>query len=275
MSADGACWAVGVTTVPQRRAALLPATLASLRAAGWGEGEARLFVDGDPDGASWEREFGLPVTCRTPALGVSGNWFVSLWELYWRHPHAQRYMLVQDDVAFLRNVRQYLDATPYPEGSYLNLYADRVSEEVIHGKRAGTWHEGAAVDPERCPHAFRDGEGRLQQRGRGALALAFDQAAVQALLSHPHMLRKPKDPANGSRLIDGAVVESMNRAGLREVVHCPSLCQHRGDESTIRVACRDVATGEVSVRPKPRAPRALSFMGEDFDAMRFIQLRER
>lgn len=259
-------WAVGVTTVPARRRTLLPATLASLAGAGWG-GMARLFVDGCADGTSWEAEFSLPVTCRGRAVGVSGNWFLSFWELYWRCPLADRFLVVQDDVSFYQNLRQYLERTVYPAGCYQNLYTDHHNTAAIDGRRVGTWHEGVCVGDSR---AWRDPQGRQQQKGRGALALCFDQAAALALLSHPHMAKKPRDPANGSRLIDGAIVESLNRAGFREVVHCPSLCQHRGHESTITVACRESPEGPVVMRQKPRVPSAATYVGDHFDALRLL-----
>lgn len=254
-------WAVGVTTVPARRNDLLPQTLASLRAGGWER--PRLFVDGGGDGASWSAEFLLDVTarCGEPAR-VAANWLLALAELYWRRPWADRYLVVQDDVVCCRHLREYLEAAPFPELGYQNLYTSLENEAVVHGKKKGTWHEGARIPGGREYH------GKPQQRGRGALALCFDGEGVRALLSSPHMAKKPTDRLRGWRGIDGAVVEAMNMAGFTEWVHCPTLVQHRGDVSTIMVPTGP--GGEL--QPRHRIKRALTFMGEDFDARKFLEV---
>jgi hypothetical protein len=257
-------WAVGVTTVPSRASSALPATLECMHRAGWPS--PRLFVDGD-DGAVWyEKRFGLEATRRSgkPA-NVAANWFLSLCELYWRQPHADRYLLVQDDVGMYKNLRQYLEISPYPHGSYLNLYTQRFNDKVVWGVRAGTWVEAQSLPP--SPKIHRDTQGRWQQGGKGALALCFDMAAIQALLSSPHMVSKPADKVNGWRSIDGAVVEAMNRAGFREFVHSPSLVQHRGKLSTILLPSHEDGT----LAPKQRSPSSLTYMGDSFDALTLLQ----
>jgi hypothetical protein len=131
-------WSCGVTTIPAGRPNLLPRTLASLRAAGFGP--FRLFVDGDRDAASWEREFGYDVTVRYPALRTFGNWILALAELLIRNPGADRYLVAQDDFVTCRNVRSYLERCPYPDRGYLNLLTFLDNEQVVRGQAVG-WYE--------------------------------------------------------------------------------------------------------------------------------------
>jgi hypothetical protein len=61
------------------------------------------------------------------------------------------------------------------------------------------------------------------------------------------------------RKVDGGVVETMNQQGFREVVHNPSLVQHTGLDSTIKLGHRG------------RPPRtALTYPGDGFDALTLL-----
>jgi hypothetical protein len=231
-------WAYAVTTCVQRRKDLLPRTLASLRAAGFDK--PRLFVDGDKDALSWEREFGLEVTARYPTIRTYGNWVLALAELYIRNPSADRYFVAQDDFTCYRNLRQYLERCKYPEKGYLNCYTFP-SNQII------------------CP---KDAQGRplvgwypSNQLGRGAVALVFDRLAVQTLLRHQHMVERPTDAHRGHRAIDGGIVTAFAKAGWKEYCHNPSLTQHIGDVS--------------SMGNKPHK-KAISFRGESFDALELL-----
>lgn len=88
------------------------------------------------------------------------------------------------------------------------------------------------------------------------MGLAFDRTTVQTLLAHRNLPDRPTSVAEGHRRIDGAVVQALNQCGWREYIHNPSLVQH---------------TGEItSIRGNRRHPRALSFRGEDFDALSLL-----
>jgi hypothetical protein len=259
-----ASWAVGVTTVAERRKTLLPQTLASLRAAGWTDG-LRLFVDGDDDGKSWREEFGLDVTCRGGApVRVAANWLASAVELWYRDPHASHFLLVQDDVLLMRDLRSYLESCSLPEMAYFNLFTYRENEHVIHGKKIG-WYESAELQDGAIYH------GRMQQSGKGALALVFPHAAFRALLGCSHMTQRAQG-ANGWRSIDGGIVESMNQLGFREFVHAPTLSKHIGIESTIILPKKD-ADGVEFFERKPRCQNCLTWMGSNFSAMQFLEAR--
>lgn len=236
-------WAYGVTTCPARRHDLLPQTLASLAAGGFGK--PRLFVDGVGSlvAAEYERDFGLEVTARFPSIRTFGNWGLALAELYIRNPAAERYALFQDDLICVRNLRQYLEARPVPSPGYGNLFAFRDNEAVIRGQPVG-WHEASYLHRKRG-----------LQTGRGAVALVFDREAVLALLTSRHMVERPMDAHRGWRAIDGGIVSGMNKAGYKEYVHQPSLVQHTGIHS--------------SMGNKPHA-QAKTFPGASHDALSFL-----
>lgn len=228
-------WSYGVTTVPQRAGDLLPRTLASLAAAGFGE--PHLFVDG-ATGIE-----GYPAaTVRWPPVLTAGNWTLALWELYIRESAADRYAVFQDDFVTYRNLRAYLEWCRYPEKGYWNLYTFSVNERIVIGRPVG-WHVAGASD---------DG----WQYGRGAVALVFNRDAVVALLKSEHLANRFQDLARGWRNIDGGIVTAMNKADYQEYVHNPSLVQHLGTES---------AMGNY------RQLQAASFRGEDFDAMDLLK----
>ncbi len=230
-------WAYGVTTIPQRRGTLLPRTLESLKGAGFPS--PRLFVDGIryDEVSSWEREFGLEVVPRWPLIRTFGSWLMGLWDVYLRKATVPFYAMFQDDFVCVRNLKSYLDNAPLPERGYLNLY---------------TFPKNQALSPE---------EGRVRgfyrsnQKGLGAVALAFSNEAVRTLLSSRHMIDRPMDANRGWKAIDGGIVTGFAKAGWHEYVHNPSLVQH---------------TGEVSSMRNRKHPLAPSFPGEHFDALSLL-----
>lgn len=225
-------WAYGVTTVESRRGDLLPRTLASLAAAGFDK--PHLFVDGGLDSASWQAEFKLDVTCRYPNVRTAGHWHLSAMELYLRNPNADRYALFQDDMVTYRNLRQYLEASSYPERGYCNLYTFPSNQKLANGRQG--WYKS-------------------NQFGRGAVALVFDNTAVQTLLVHNHMVKRAKDANRGYKAIDGGIVTALAHAGYSEYVHNPSLVQHTGEKSSMGNLPHQLAE---------------SFRGETFDAMELL-----
>lgn len=204
-------WTYGITTVPFRREDTLPRTIKSFKAAGFDK--PRLFVDGAKDVESWEDEFNLDVSCRYPALKTAGNWVLSLHELYLRSPNADRFMIIQDDVICIPNLKQYLEKLHYPAQGYCNLYTYDSNLPFV-GNNDGGW-----IKPLR--------------QGKGALCLLFSQEAVRALLGSQHLIERIKPTG-----IDGGIVTAMDKAGFAEYVHNPSLVQHIGIISSIGHASR-------------------------------------
>lgn len=247
-------WAYGVMTCSSRRDNLLQQTLQSLFSAGFNS--PRLFVDGarNDEAAWWEQKFNLPTTVRYPAIKTAGNWVLSIYELYIRHPDAERYALFQDDLIAVNNLRRFLERSPYPDHGYWNLYTFPQNQVLAPGPG---WFEGKEV----AGHIYH---GKQQQAGLGAVALVFSREALIVLLTAQHLSERPSDvsPAfrrpgylAGQVKIDGGIVESMNKAGWREWVHNPSLVQHTGYPSSINSG---------------NHPQAESFPGENFDALTLL-----
>lgn len=221
-------WAAGVTTVPSRRCDQLPQTLESLRRGGF-QG-LRLFVDGCNDIREYEH-FGMPVTLRDPSIGAWANWWLSMWELYFRSPTADRYAIFQDDIRCVRHLRQYLETTEYPERGYQNLILYPANH--VWCTEAGKWYRTKGW------------------KGRGGQGLVFSRDAVLDLLGklNSDQLHKPTSHFPRSNL-DGAVAATMRSCGWYETVHFPSLVMHTGYDSAIG---------------NKRQPQAWGFPGEDFD----------
>jgi hypothetical protein len=220
--------------------------LQSLKAAGWSD--ARLFVDGctNTDAASYEREFGLEVTARHPLIRTFGNWTLALGEIFLRNPKADRFLVVQDDAIFVKNLRRYLECCHYPSKSFLNCYLFPENQRLA--PRIGQTAR------------FYEGWYKSNQKGRGAVALVFSNEAVRALFSNSHMADRPLDDRRGHRNVDGGIVTGLKKAGYSEYVHSPALCQHIGQVSSM------------GSRPHPTAE---NFPGADYDAMDLLRNPDR
>jgi hypothetical protein len=226
-------WSYGVTTVPSRLETTLPQTLDSLKLAGFSE--PRLFVDAsETQHEASYRVLGHPVTFRDH-IRTAGHWILTLYELYIRKPHADRYAIFQDDFVTVRNLKAYLDNVSFPDKGYLNLYTFPSNQSI-------------------CPTGYT-GLYMSNQNGRGAVALVFTAEGVKTLLAHRFLLDKMQDPERGHRSIDGGISDTMKLSGWFEYVHNPSLVQH---------------TGIVSSMGNNRHPLAESFPGESFDALSLL-----
>lgn len=229
-----ATWSYGITTILDRMDTTLPKTIASLKAAGFDN--PHLFVDGSLSQLEYHNAFGLDVTCRYPALRVTGNWICALWELYVKNSHADFFAIFQDDLIISRGAREYIERTAPKGRYYFNLYNVPQNEQLK-------------------PAALRHGWYPSNQCGRGALGLVFQVEAVQTLLGARHLIHKPRDLERGWRTIDGAVVDSMKQCAFKEMVPFPSIVQHTGEMSTIGTPDRAV--------PK-------SFRGEHFNLVSLL-----
>lgn len=223
-------WAYGITTVPSRCGELFPRTLASLVKAGFDK--PRLFIDGAIDGRDYEK-YGLETTTHYPNLRTAGNWILSLHELYLREPRAERYAIFQDDFVTCLNLRAYLDRCDYPAKGYWNLYTFPVNQALAP---EGKTYKGFYPS---------------NQRGKGAVALVFNQEAVCTLLSQKRFVDRFQDEKRGHQAVDGGIIDSFNKVGWREYVHNPSLVQHTGLVSSMG----------------HNNPLAESFPGEEFDLL--------
>lgn len=249
-------WVYGITTVPSRQKTYLKDTLQSLVHAGFHH--PVLFVDGCEDRfqfasylASCSPLFvGLEIVPRLPAIGVFGNWALGLMELYIRNPRAERYAMFQDDVLLVKNLREYLEKLPLPDLHYWNLYTGCTNEYLIKDAAIGFREAGLVSGGHMNP--------KREQTGRGALALVFNRDTMVRLLSSPIFVMKPQNPVNQTACLDGTIVASLNPLKVREQIHNPSLAQHIGIKSSIG---------------KEPDRRALSFPGENFDALELLKCK--
>jgi hypothetical protein len=155
-------------------------------------------------------------------------------ELWHRGNRANYFAIFQDDVVLCKDTKAYIEATPFPNKVYLNLYCVPVNEEL---KPEG--HEGWYPS---------------NQAGQGALALVFNREGVSTLLSSHYFMKRTRGQAGGKG-IDGIIIDTMKKAGWTEYVHKPSLCMHTGSASTLGNRWR-------------KTPE--TFRGEDFSPMQII-----
>lgn len=252
-------WMVGVTTVPSRRDTLLVQTIESLRAGGFPE--PRLFVDSWDNVNSYYPLQVAGVTMRGDNIRCYGNWLLGILELWIRNPHADRYAMFQDDVICYKNLRYFLEQSPYPANGYLNLYTytdneyhrtfslGEYGDEIPHcTKRPQGWSESGWVNS------------KGDQSGRGALGLVFSKEALLALLTGAHAFERVQSETRGWKYIDGGVCQAMNKVGWREYVHLPSLVEHTGWQKGASTIGND------------RYVQAQTWLGEDFDALQLLSI---
>jgi hypothetical protein len=231
-------WAVGITTAP-RLQPTLTRMLNSLREAGWEEG--RIFAE---PGCEPVTGFGgFTWTRRDDTLGGWPNWYLALAELVQRQPHADTYLMLQDDVVFARNLRGYLESTLWPS-ERVGLASAYCPAAYV--RRTNGWH---AV------------ENRLDLYG--AVTLALPNAAARLLLGHARAINHRRRGAHeGLKHIDTMVGQWAAESHLDVFYHTPSLAQHIGD---ISVIWPDAANDGNR--------RAADFVGEELDATELLFTR--
>ena len=203
-------WSVGVTTSPRRLPTLEPCLL-SVMQAGWTE--PVLFLDGDVE---VPKTFaGLNSCQRKPAVGAFPNYVLSLSELYMRDPHADAYLIIQDDAVFVPSdaTKAYLERVLWPSDGpcIASLYCSKKYNQATAG-----WH----LFPESWVW--------------GAVAFAFSNAAVKQILTAPTLLaHRAQNGRDGLSKIDVALGQIATEQDIPLIFPSPSLVQHIGTTSTI------------------------------------------
>ena len=239
-------WAVGITTAP-RTENNLRRTLESLSKAGWSD--VRIFADapnpeiqnhkGKP--AVHDIPEGYAVSHRADWCGAWPNFLMGLHELYQRNPDADVFYVVQDDMVFSRNAREYIETIGIPQNGISSIYAPKGAERP--GKTG--FHKTSK-----------------DRRGIGACTYLIPNRIAQMLLSDRGILRQVATSSRPSKQIDTKVGQWLIRGKLGEFVHTPALAQHIGDTSALRNGSN---TGK---------RRSVSFAGEDFDSLSLLASRE-
>lgn len=212
-----ATWAVGVTTAP-RRLPTLQRCVRTVLDSGWDD--PVLFVDGDVDVPS---PLETLATCRrAPAVGAFPNYVLSLAELFMRDPHADAYLMIQDDALLLGTpaMREYLQSVLWPgDGAWIaSLYCSKQYTQASLG-----WH----IFPDSWVW--------------GAVAFVFSPQALRQFLASPlvHQHRALPDGKGLSR-IDVVIGQVAVANEIPILFPSPSLVQHIGTVSTIWNVARAV-----------------------------------
>ncbi len=203
-------WSVGITT-SRRRISTLEQCAQSVRRAGWEE--PVLFIDGEMEIPKSQSD--LPSCRRIPALGAFPNYALSLMELFMRDPHADAYMMLQDDALFPETsvVRQYLEDVLWlgKTPGIVSLYCSTEYQQQDAG-----WHRFNG------PWVW------------GAVAFVFSNEAARAWLTSP-LVYNHRAMANDQGLskIDVMIGLFSQSTGVPIHYPSPSLVQHIGTISTI------------------------------------------
>ena len=203
-------WSVGVTTAPRKKPTL-GSTVESVVQAGWPE--VHLFAE--PGTRIPARARGQRISRRPRTMGAWPNFLLSLTELFLAEPHAEAYLMVQDDVQLVRGLREYLESALWPSHSLgvVSLYA------ASHQDRG----DGTGLYP--ADHGWGVW---------GAQAYVFPNAALRAFLRNPAVINhRHRGPRHGKCNVDSVVGRWCREAGLAYYTHAPSLAQHIGDSSTL------------------------------------------
>jgi hypothetical protein len=203
-------WAVGVTTAP-RLHGTLDRCLGSLVRAGWRT--PHLFVD---SAVRIPQEFShLPGTFRDVKIGAWPSYYLALAELLMRHPHADAYLIAQDDTLFYdrESLVDYLEEVLWPGGTpgLVSLYCGPAD----CGSRPG-WQR------------------KDDSRNSGPLATIFPRELAKAFIADAGVFehRWSPDPALATS-VDDVVSHWARDRGYPLWLPTPSLVQHIGDTSTL------------------------------------------
>lgn len=189
-------YAVGITTVPERRQALF-ALKHQLRSRGFGDNPV-ISIDTNLE------------------LGPFGNFYLVATELYLRFPHASAYLICQDDIAVRAGAKGDLDRAAASGRSWavLSLYTAPELENL--GKPAS---------------AMPANGWRIIDRGwqsPGACAYLFSDWGLRDLLSDQIVLAHRRlGPSAGARCLDSVIgVWASKHGGILH--HDPPLAVHLG-----------------------------------------------
>jgi hypothetical protein len=152
-------------------------------------------------------------------MGAWPSFYLGLNELVYRHPDADAYLMVQDDVLFYdrQNLRAYLEDEvlwPTDPPGVISLFCGAICSRS--GCRWFAWKEPWLS---------------------GALAVIFPNEIARAFVADRLVLNhRWSDPALGLAAIDTVIGAWCAMHGIPMHLPCPSLAQHIGDTSTLWVS---------------------------------------
>src|SRR5262249_10916329 len=150
-------WAVGVRSAP-RNVPTLEWTIDSIVRAGWEF--PRIFEDLPTPRAA--RHANCPISTRDPGIGAFPNFHLGMCEPVLRHPDADAYLMVEDDVIFYdrQNLREYLEQVLWPSDppGLISLFCSSAYSRPDPGwyRKEGRWRWGSQVFvfPKEAARAF-------------------------------------------------------------------------------------------------------------------------
>ncbi len=209
-------WAVGVTTAP-RKSATLRRTLKSLRQSGWTTDT--IFVFAEAGSARLLATVGMGplkiIRRAPPATGAWPSFLLALSELYLRDPHADAYLMLQDDVDLVQGLKEYLVENLWP--------AQECGVVSLHTPRHLTSEGGAGFY-----------KAQLGWSTWGAQGFVFPNASVRAILSDRKVIEhRMRGIGDGMKNVDSVIGDWCLRSGQPFWLHSPSLAEHTGLHSTL------------------------------------------
>jgi hypothetical protein len=156
----------------------------------------------------------LPFTFHETTLGAWPSYYLAAAELLMRDPHADAFMLVQDDVVFYDrvNLRAHLEEILWPADPIgaVSLFCSKA-----YSQRSAGWH------------AF-SGEWVW-----GALAFIFSRESIKRFLADPFVVDHRGSGPEGMFHIDITIGKWAHRQQLPIFYPTPSLAQHIGEQSSL------------------------------------------
>jgi len=204
-----------------RAPSLLPQTIESAREAGLGD-RFYLFMDGSFDVPIIDEE-SLVIIRREERAGAWPNFFLSLAEMYLRDPHADLFLLLEDDIIFCRELDKYLQ-DQYDSINVASLFSSAKVEAKIAANGKG-FHQ---MDPG-------------WNVSSGGQAWLFSNHWLREFLKSDFVVNYRKSPPldldpkhyrkDGLYHTDSVVGRFCREAGCGIQYHYPSLVQHVGHQS--------------------------------------------
>lgn len=233
-------WSIGLVTSPRNGVSYLDQTLRSFDTTGWDNP----VVFAEP-GSPIPGFFSGQVVERRKQFGDWSNWAVGLYELLLTEPDTDYFLMLEDDVVFAKNVREYVEG-------YLGQLLPFASLSLFCPDCYT--REGIPSFVNQC-HGWNTRQTQTVIMHRSAVIDFFSSPTVQRH-RFQHVFSDPPesipwgvdvDPRNSVK--DALIGTWAEQKKLPIYYHSPSLAQHIGIKSTLMAS------------PAVRATK--SFIGED------------
>lgn len=218
-------WSVGLMLAPRKGAIYVNKTIESCYKAGWSD----ITVFAEPNSPP------TPSSKRVQRPSKFGNWLnfkQSLTDMFNQNQNKKYYMLIEDDVVFAKNVRQFLDCVLWPENTGVcSVYCPSHYETF---ERAG-WNNHAGLTT------------------WGAVTMIFSNESLQSFISYYN-----NNTWHSDQMCDNAVGKWCMYTNKNAYFFSPALAQHVGVKSSL------------SAKKYHSKRYSTLFVGEEFDCMMLL-----